>query len=214
MILTTARLTLVPPAERHIPAYTAFLASPRAAARGWQALPHEAWRHFAAILGHGILRGFGPFVAEERGTGRALGLFGPWWPEGQPEREVKWTLFDAADEGRGYALEAARACLSHVFGPLGWAGAVSYITPDNARSAALAQRLGAVQDGTWTTPPAGTKPPSPGQPAPKGTTAPGRNVKRVSMPPPTRVVPLATPTEPVPYTRETEPIDVVVPRKL
>lgn len=152
MILTTARLTLVPPAERHILAYTAFLASPRAAARGWQALPHEAWRHFAAILGHGILRGFGPFVAEERGTGRALGLFGPWWPEGQPEREVKWTLFDAADEGRGYALEAARACLSHVFGPLGWAGAVSYITPDNARSAALAQRLGAVQDGTWTTP--------------------------------------------------------------
>ncbi len=195
MILTTARLTLVPPAERHIPAYTAFLASPRAAARGWQALPHEAWRHFAAILGHGILRGFGPFVAEERGTGRALGLFGPWWPEGQPEREVKWTLFDAADEGRGYALEAARACLSHVFGPLGWAGAVSYITPDNARSAALAQRLGAVQDGTWTTP-RGTlvkvfaTPPPPSRPPPQGERrAPRGNPSRKgqpSSPPPPR----------------------------
>lgn len=152
MMLTTARLRLVPPEAHHIPAYAAFLASPRAAERGWQALPHEAWRHFAAILGHGLLRGFGPLVAEDRESGRALGLFGPWWPEGQPEREVKWTLFDAADEGRGYAAEAARACLAHVFGTLGWPGAVSYITPDNARSAALALRLGAVQDGTWTTP--------------------------------------------------------------
>lgn len=152
MILTTPRLRLVPPEARHIPAYAAFLASPRAAARGWQAMPHEAWRHFAAILGHGLLRGFGPLVAEDRESGRALGLFGPWWPEGQPEREVKWTLFETSDEGRGLAAEAARACLGHVFGTLGWTGAVSYITPDNARSAALALRLGAVQDGTWTTP--------------------------------------------------------------
>lgn len=148
----TPRLRLVPPAAAHIPAYQAFVASDRAAARGWSAQPHEAWRNFAAILGHQILRGFGPFVAEARDTGRPIGIFGPWWPEGQAEREIKWTVFAAADEGKGFATEAARACLEHAFTALGWTTAVSYIAEDNARSAAVALRLGAVQDGTWSTP--------------------------------------------------------------
>ena len=152
MILDTPRLRLVPLAERHIPAYQTFLASPRAAERGWSALPHEAWRNFAAILGHGQLRGFGPWVAEARDDGRALGMFGPWWPDGQLEREVKWSVWPDADEGKGYAFEAAQAVLRHAFRAMGWKTAVSYIAFDNNRSAALALRLGAVQDGTWTTP--------------------------------------------------------------
>ena len=151
-IIDTQRLRLVAPAAAHIPAYTAFHCSDRAAARGWQALPHEAWRNFAAILGHGLLRGFGPFVAETRDEGRPIGIFGPWRPEGQPENEIKWTLWSAADEGKGYAAEAARALLTHAFGPMGWQTAVSYIACGNDRSAALARRLGAVEDGTWTTP--------------------------------------------------------------
>lgn len=152
MILDTARLRLVPLAERHIAPYQAFLAAPRAAALGWAAMPHEAWRSFAAMIGHGVLRGFAPFVMEARDDGRAVGLCGPWWPDGQREREVKWHIWPDADEGKGYAHEAARAVLAHVFGTLGWEAAVSYIAPANHRSAALAQRLGAVQDGTWTTP--------------------------------------------------------------
>ncbi len=152
LCLTTARLNLVPPAAAHVLAYQAFIASDRAAQRGWSALPHEAWRNFAAILGHTVLRGFGPFVGQDRETGRPIGIFGPWWPEGQAEREIKWTIFDSADEGKGLAAEAARACLTHAFTTLGWSTAVSYIADDNARSAALALRLGALQDGTWTTP--------------------------------------------------------------
>lgn len=151
-VIETERLRLVPPAATHIPAMTAFHGSDRAAVLGWQMMPHEAWRHFAFVLGHHALRGFGPFVAEARDDGRALGLFGPWWPEGQPEREIKWTVWSAADEGKGYALEAARAMLGHAFGVLGWETAVSYIRPANTRSAALARRLGAREDGTWTTP--------------------------------------------------------------
>lgn len=152
MILDTPRLRLVPLAERHIPAYQAFLASPRAAERGWSALPHEAWRNFAAMLGHGMLRGFAPFAMEARDDGRTVGLCGPFWPDGQQEREVKWHIWPDADEGKGLAFEAAQAALAHVFGTLGWATAVSYIAQDNARSANLALRLGARQDGTWTTP--------------------------------------------------------------
>lgn len=151
-MIETARLRLVPLAERHVPAYQAFLASPRAAERGWSALPHEAWRNFAAMLGHGLLRGFAPFAMEARDDGRTVGLCGPWWPQGQLEREIKWHVWPAADEGKGFAHEGARAALAHVFGALGWDTAVSYIAHDNARSANLAVRLGAVQDGIWVTP--------------------------------------------------------------
>ena len=152
MMLETQRLRLVPPVAAHIPAYTAFLGSDRAAQRGWTALPHEAWRHFAAILGHQSLRGFGPFVAEARSDGRAVGLFGPWHPGGQLEAEIKWSVWRDDDEGKGFAFEAAGATLTYAFQTLRWPTAVSYITPDNARSANLALRLGAVRDGTWTTP--------------------------------------------------------------
>ena len=72
--------------------------------------------------------------------------------EGQAEREVKWHIWPDADEGKGFAFEAARAVLGHVFGAMGWETAVSYIAHGNERSAALARRLGAVQDGTWVTP--------------------------------------------------------------
>ncbi len=152
MTLITPRLRLVPLAERHIPAYQAFIASPRAAAQGWTAMPHEAWRNFAAMLGHGMLRGFAPFAMEARDDGRTVGLVGPWWPDGQKEREIKWHIWPDADEGKGFAHEAAQATLAHVFGTLGWDTAVSYIAQDNVRSANLALRLGARQDGTWTTP--------------------------------------------------------------
>lgn len=151
-VIETERLRLVQPAASHIPAMTAFHGSDRAAALDWQLMPHEAWRHFAFVLGHTVLRGFGPFVAEAKEDGRAVGLFGPWHPEGQPEQELKWTVWSAADEGKGFAFEAARAMLGHAFGTLGWTTAVSYIRPSNTRSAALARRLGAREDGTWTTP--------------------------------------------------------------
>jgi RimJ/RimL family protein N-acetyltransferase len=151
-VLATTRLRLVAPRADHIAAYTRFVTSQRAADRGWAVMPHEAWRNFAAIMGHHLLRGFGPYVAEARDDGRALGLFGAWWPEGQAEAEIKWTIFAEQDEGKGFAAEAARSCLLDAFTRLGWTTAVSYIAPDNTRSAVLARHLGAQEDGTWTTP--------------------------------------------------------------
>ena len=151
-VIETERLRLVQPHASHIPAMTEFHASDRAAALDWQLMPHEAWRHFAFVLGHHVLRGFGPFVAEAKDDGRAVGLFGPWRPESQPEAEIKWSVWTAADEGKGFAHEAARAMLDHAFRTLGWTTAVSYIRPVNTRSAALARRLGAREDGMWTTP--------------------------------------------------------------
>ena len=151
-VLETPRLRLVMPGAAHVAGHTAFLTSARAAGLGWTAMPHDAWRNFAAKTGHHILRGFGPLVAEAKDDGRAVGIFGPWWPDGQPEFEIIWSVWSDADEGKGLAHEAARATLDHAFGVLGWDTAVSYISPGNDRSAALARRLGAAQDGTWTTP--------------------------------------------------------------
>ena len=149
-MIQTARLHLVPPGPQHLNAHAAFYASPRAAARGWSATEHESWRNFAGIIGHKTLRGFGPFVAER--DGQPIGLFGPWHPGGQVEAEIKWILWDAASEGQGLAHEAALATRTYAYDTLGWTTAASFITPDNARSQALAAKLGAAPERDWHTP--------------------------------------------------------------
>jgi len=146
-VLHTERLALRAPAARDWPLFNQFVASPRAAfIRSSDYREDQSWRAFGHVIGHWVLRGFGSFVFTLRGDDRALGMVGPWFPAGWPEPEIGWTVWDAAAEGRGYAFEAARTTLAHAFRDLGWPTAVSYIDPANARSIALAERLGAVRD--------------------------------------------------------------------
>ena len=144
--LTTERLVLRGPEAGDWPAYRAYRLTPRSTLGGSGGGEAAAWAQFAALFGHWVLRGFGRFVMVLRTTGAAIGHAGPFHPEGHPEPELTWTLWSAADEGRGLAFEAASAVRRHVFGDLGWRTAVSYIAPDNARSARLAERLGARPD--------------------------------------------------------------------
>ncbi|MEM6308886.1 MAG: GNAT family N-acetyltransferase [Pseudomonadota bacterium] len=103
-----------------------------------------AWRGMGHIIGHWVLHGWGSFIITRKGDDAALGMTGPWFPAGWPEKELGWAIWSPAAEGTGFAFEAATAARDYAFETLGWPTAVSYIHRDNARSIKLAQRLGAV----------------------------------------------------------------------
>ena len=145
--IETERLVLRAPARQDWPLFNAFLASPRAEfirSAGYDET--LAWRAFCHVVGMWVLRGFGSFIFTRKGDDTALGMTGPWFPIDWPEREIGWTVWSPEAEGKGYAFEAAAAARDHAFRDLGWDTAVSYIDPDNLRSIALAERLGAVRD--------------------------------------------------------------------
>ncbi|WP_448659417.1 GNAT family N-acetyltransferase [Sphingomonas sp. CJ99] len=104
------------------------------------------WRDLCTMRGAWAIRGFAMFSVIERSTGRWVGRIGPWQPEGWPGREVGWGVHPAF-AGRGYAHEAAVACMDHVVDGLGWDAVIHTIAPDNHRSIALARRLGSTNGG-------------------------------------------------------------------
>lgn len=145
-VLTTDRLTLRPPQASDEAEFMAYTSSARyIAERGEQPL-HQQWGYFAGLMGHWAVRGYGRFLVARRDTGAIIGHLGPLYPTGWPEREIAWHLWSDEAEGQGFAFEAAQAAVRHAFTDLGWDTAVSYIAPGNARSRALAERLGATVD--------------------------------------------------------------------
>jgi len=153
-VLTTARLRLRVPVPSDMAPWMAFLVSPRGTWHGGgpEHGPGRAWRIIATLIGHWSIHGFGIFIAEDRTTGRPLAAVGAFFPANWPERELGWSVWAQADEGRGYAAEAATEILRHCAHDLGWSPLLSYIDPENARSVALAERLGAVREPGTPTP--------------------------------------------------------------
>ena len=147
-VLYTERLTLRAPGPQDWPAFRDFFSSPRSSFLRDDTPTTEArsWRAFCHVVGSWVARGYGSFIFTSQDSDAALGLTGPWHPIDWPEQELGWTVWAAQAEGKGIAFEAASAARTHAFRDLGWKTAVSYINPDNARSIALAERLGAVRD--------------------------------------------------------------------
>lgn len=146
MTLTTPRLTLRQPVEADWPAYRAYRLGARSTLPVAERTDAVARDHFDGFARHWALRGFGRFIMVDRSTGQPIGHVGPFEPQGHPERELTWTLWSSAHEGKGLALEGAQAARDHAFGALGWKTAVSYVVPGNLRSQRLAERLGARLD--------------------------------------------------------------------
>ncbi|KAA2313572.1 N-acetyltransferase [Pseudooceanicola sediminis] len=147
-VLETARLRLVSPAAPGFDAVGAYLMP--GARRFVDQHPDEeaAWWSIATIIGHWHLRGYGHFAVIEKETGLNCGLVGPWFPRGWPEPELSWQLLDGA-EGKGIATEAARCVLDWLFQDKGWASCVSLVDPENDRSTAMVERLGARPEGMF-----------------------------------------------------------------
>ena len=144
--LHTARLTLRMVTKADWPAYRAYRLSPRSTVLPVAQAEALARTLFDDFTDHWRRHGFGRFIMVERASGTAIGHVGPLLGEGHPEPELTWTIWSPAHEGKGYAFEAAEATRRYAFNSLGWSTAVSYIAQDNARSRALAERLGARLD--------------------------------------------------------------------
>lgn len=147
--LETPRLRLRPFRDADLDAYAPIVADAEVMRYLGDGKPLDrfgAWRQMALLLGHQAMRGYTLWAVDEKASGRIVGRVGLWYPEGWPALEVGW-LVAREHWGKGFAVEAARACRRAAFETLGAARLISVIYPDNARSIRVAEKLGAVPDG-------------------------------------------------------------------
>lgn len=142
-LIETERLVLRAPRIGDFEAYAGIYMSPRWFGHGTEDR-EEAWLDFCQMVAGWLLRGTGVLSVERRTDGELLGFIPLNHEFGDPDLELGWMLTEAA-EGQGCATEAARAVRDFA-GRQGLRDLVSYIAPDNARSAAVAERLGARRD--------------------------------------------------------------------
>ena len=144
-VLMTERLRLRAPVIDDFEAYAALMGSPRSRGMGGPFDRRATWGMFCHDVALWPLFGHGALMIDETATGACIGQVGINAGPLFPEKELGWLLYDG-HEGQGYVTEAARALRDWAFGPLGLTTLVSYIDPANVRSAAVAERLGAVLD--------------------------------------------------------------------
>ncbi|MFT3997143.1 MAG: GNAT family N-acetyltransferase [Asticcacaulis sp.] len=145
--LETPRLILRPPVAEDFPYFCAFHRDEKVMEHLGGITPDAVtWRVTRAIAGAWALDGFHMFSVLEKATGSWIGRIGPLYPHEWPAREVGWGLLSEA-QGRGYATEAAAACIDYVFDTLGWADVIHTIAPANAGSQGVAKALGSVNRG-------------------------------------------------------------------
>ncbi|MGI8864074.1 MAG: GNAT family N-acetyltransferase [Solirubrobacteraceae bacterium] len=103
---------------------------------------------YAMVLAHWEEYGFGFWAVQSQeleNAGAFLGFIGAGHPNFLPELsarvEIGWRLARSA-WGRGLATEGAGAVRDHLFEALGLPELISIIHPENARSQAVARKLG------------------------------------------------------------------------
>ena len=111
--------------------------------------PFNGWRNSAIMAGHWVLHGIGMFVVEEKSSRTFVGRVGPFFPPSWPGFEIGWGIAKEF-RGKGYAVEAARATIDWSFATFELEKIIHCIDRTNARSQAVARRLGAVIEGETT----------------------------------------------------------------
>ncbi|MBE1285852.1 MAG: GNAT family N-acetyltransferase [Rhodobacteraceae bacterium] len=141
--ISTQRLTLRGHVMADFEPLYALLGSERAAFMGGPFSRKQSWHWIASEVGSWPLLGYGSWGVQTH-DGVFVGQVGINKPADYPEMEIGW-VFLQEHEGKGYAYEAAEAALAWAW-QQGFDTLVSYITPGNDRSVALAERLGALLD--------------------------------------------------------------------
>ena len=107
----------------------------------------ESWRMMAAYIGHWHMKGYSKMAVIEKITGKLAGCIGIWDSEPWPEAELGyWFLKEM--QGKGYAFEAGLRMKKFAFETKKFKTLASYIDAENKPSIKLAEKLGAVYDGT------------------------------------------------------------------
>ena len=143
--LKTERLILRAQTMADFEAYRAFMASPRSLGVGGPHDVRDAWGFFCHDMALWQFFGHGGLMIDLAATGECIGQVGINDGPLFPEKELGWFLYDG-HEGKGYASEAAVAYRSWAFETLRLPTLVSYLYPDNLRSRAVAERIGARLD--------------------------------------------------------------------
>ncbi len=148
--LETPRLRLTPMAAGHLEGLARMNADPEVMAHFPSAMSHaESAAQLDRIQSHWAGNGFGLFALTRKTDNAFLGFTGLTHPGYKtpftPCVEIGWRLPRAA-WGKGYAFEAAKACLDWGFGALALPEIVSFTSVENRRSIALMQRLGMKRD--------------------------------------------------------------------
>lgn len=145
--IETERLILREPRLSDLPDMLSFFETSRSHMVGGPADASGVFTKLTARIGHWAVRNYGLWHIEDAQTGQFLGWAGIVNPPAWAEPELGWTVMHPA-EGKGIAYEAALAARTYSAQHLGLDGVISYISPKNSRSAALAKRLGAQLEST------------------------------------------------------------------
>lgn len=146
-VLETERVTLRAPRLSDFTDYAEIVCTERGRHIGGPFSREEAWFAFSGAASGWMFHGHGAWTVEETATGAVLGFVALGLEPGDREVELGYLMTEAG-EGRGLAAEAARAVRDWAARELHLTGLVSYVDPGNARSARLAERLGAARDAT------------------------------------------------------------------
>lgn len=153
MVIETPRLLLRAIVREDFDGWARLMSDPEAARFiGGEQPRSVAWRGFMATAGAWHVTGCSMLSVIEKQSGRWIGRVGPWQPEGWPGSEVGWGLLREF-WGRGFAIEAASACVEWAFEQLDWTDVIHTIHPDNEASKRVAQKLGATNRGAGQLPP-------------------------------------------------------------
>lgn len=139
--LQTERLTLREYRREDFGMFADHLANSESSAHLGSADRQTAWRIFASQAGQWLIHGAGWWAVENRQTGQLVGSVGGFFREESTVMEMGWNTYRAF-WGQGIANEAAAAVLRHAFESRGEPKVRALISPANASSRRVAERLG------------------------------------------------------------------------